>query len=296
MRILRTIASAVLILLGASLIALWAVSVVAVRAVEDGTALHGMAERALDDPRVVVALGETLGDGAVDALEERGIDTSTLGLDDALRALVGGAVGTDEFRQALLAQIDDARAQFAAQLTDALRDPRPLVLLVDATDYLNERIDSIPLVGSSVPDVTVPPVPVEVLDADTFETVRSVYSVMEWAKTWALWAGIALIVVGMVVTQRLRWFLAKTALAVGAIAGGLWAAMQVWGVDGIVAALPGGRDGGVGTLITRVMTEETVPLVQDRLLAVAFWALGIAAVAFAIAVLVRPADRRGVRG
>lgn len=295
MKWVNTVISAILILMGAASIALWAVSTVAVSAVEDGTAVHGIAVRALDDPEIVAALGETLADGAVDALAERGIDPSRLGLERALRTLIENEVATDEFRDALLEQIDAGHEQFATQLTQVLGEPAPLVLEVDPSAYVNTRIASIPVVGAGIPPITMPPLPVEVLDAQTFEDVRSVYSLMELASPWALWLGIAFIVIGMFVTLRFRWFLAKTGLAIGAVTGGLWLILRLWGVDGIVRVLPGRSGGSLGTLLTRVMTEETVPALESRLLVVAAAALILALAFFMIGILTMPRGKQPAR-
>ena len=79
MRLLRTLASAVLILAGATLIALWAVGGVVVRAVEDGSAVHGIAATALDDPLIRAAMAEETTAQAVEALADAGLDLEVLG-------------------------------------------------------------------------------------------------------------------------------------------------------------------------------------------------------------------------
>ncbi|WP_062464042.1 hypothetical protein [Demequina soli] len=292
MRALRTVASAVLILVGASLIALWAVSGVVVSAVEDGSAVHSIATRALSDQEIVDAVGTAIADGALTALADAGVDLSRLGLDDTVRGWIEDAARTDEFRTALLAQVDDARAQFATQVTEPDRAPAPLILELDADQYVNSQIARIPVVGSRAPQVDLAPIPVQVMDASTFEDVRTGYHVMELAQRWALWAGIALVVLGLFVTHRARWFVAKAGLAVGAIAGGLWLVLTWWGVDGIASVLPGGSGGTAGEALTRLVTQDTVDALQARLGVVSLVGFAVAAVFLVVALVTRPRARR----
>ncbi|WP_062316252.1 hypothetical protein [Demequina maris] len=291
MSALRTVLSALLIILGGSLIALWAVSGVVVKAVEDGTAVQGIAERALANDVIVDAVGTAIADGTLDALADAGLDLSILGLDDVVRNAIEGAARTRDFREAVLDQVDDAHGQLAAELTAEDRDPGPLVIEIDPSAYVNGQIDQIPVVGERAPEVTIAPVPVEVMDADTFDDVRTGYRLMEIAQRWALWAGIALILVGLVVTHRTRWFMAKAGLAVGVIAGGLWLALRWWGVDGIAAVLPGGADGTAGSALIRIVSEDTVAMLEDRLSVVALVGFAVAAVFLVVALVARPRPR-----
>ncbi|WP_062303719.1 hypothetical protein [Demequina subtropica] len=285
MKALRTVASAVLILLGASLIASWAVGGVLVRTVEDGTAVHGIAERALATDAIVDAAADAMADGALDAIAEAGVDLERLGLDAAVRAAIEGAARSDDFRDAVLDQIDAAHAQFAAEATAEDRAPAPLLIDIDASGYVNARIDDVPGIGSRVPDLALEPVPVRVLSATAFERVRTGYRYAELAQRWGLWAGIACIVLGLVVTHRTRWFLAKAGLAVGAVAGGLWLVLTWWGVEGIARALPGGQDGAAGEALLRIVTAEGVDALAGRLGVVALVGLAVGAVALAGALL-----------
>ncbi|MDN4486891.1 hypothetical protein QQX10_01785 [Demequina sp. SYSU T00039] len=284
----RTVVSALIILVAASLFSAWAVSAVAVRAIEDGTAVHGIAEDALDDPEVVAALGDAVADSAVAGLQARGIDPARLGLEDALRTLITDAVDSDTFKESLLEQVDAAHEQLAAQLGSTLTTPAPLTLEIDVSGYVNAQIDTIPLVGVQIPDIQVDPIEVEALDAETFDDVRSAYQWLRIAQDWALWTGIGVVVVGMFVTLRLRWFLPKVGAATAAIAGALFVGTHFWGVEAVVALLPGGKDGSIGRLILEVVTEAAVPAVELRLLELAAWALIIGLVFFLIGVLTYP--------
>ncbi|WP_062522678.1 hypothetical protein [Demequina silvatica] len=288
MRALRTVVSALLILAGASLIAAWAVSGVVVRAVEDGTAVHAIAERALEDQAIVDAIGTAIADGALDGLAEAGYDLDFLGLDDVVREAIENAARSDDFRTALLAQVDDARAQFSAQVTAEVRAPAPLVIEIDPSQYVNARIDDIPVVGERAPEVALDPVPIEVMSAADFEDVRTGYRALELAAQWGLWAGLAAIVLGLVITHRTRWFMVKAGAAVAVVAGGLWLVLQWWGVDGIVATLPGGAEGSAGTALLRIVTEGTVAALSERLGVIALVGAAVAAVFLVVAWVTRP--------
>lgn len=287
MSALRTVASALLILLGASLIALWAVAGVVVGAVEDGSAARGIAERALDEPVVVAEVTEQVADRALAALADAGFDAEALGIDGLLRGLIAAETESDTFREAVLDQVDDARAQIEAELTAEERAPGPLVITVDPNAYVNARVDDVPLIGDALPEVTIAPVPVEAVEADRFEDMRRGYGWLQTAQDWALWAGLAALVGGLIVTHRTRWFVAKAGLGVAAIAAALWLMLAIWGVDGIAAVLPGGSEGTAATALTRIVSEATVPDLQARLAVVAGIGAAVAAVFLGLALLGR---------
>ncbi|MFP5359584.1 MAG: hypothetical protein ACLGHM_03705 [Actinomycetes bacterium] len=292
MRILRTLVSALLIVAGAVSIALWAVSGVVVSAVEDGTAVRAIATAALEEPAVVEAIGASLGDAAVEGLADAGLDLAVVGLDAPLRELVAGAARTPEFRQALLAQVDDARVQFARELTAEDRAPAPLVITVDASGYVNGQIATLPVVGAAAPQLELAPVPVTVMSEERFEDTRRAYDVAQFAHRWGLWVGLGLFLLGLIVSPRTRWFLAKAGLAVAVLAGAAWIALEVWGLETIAGALPGGADGPAGTALSAIITAETVPLLQERLITVGAAAAGVGSVALMIALVRLPRSPR----
>lgn len=284
---LRTVASALLIIAGALLVVMWAVAGVAVRAVDDGTAVHGMAQQALSDPEISEAIADDAAEASVQALRDRGVDLDRLGLESALRGLVEQAVQTEAFRSLLLDQVDTTRDQVADQLTAALDTPQPLVLTIDVSDWVNAQIESIPVIGAAVPDIRVPGVEVEVLDRETFAEVRGAYAVVSWLATWGVWCGAALIVIGMFVTHRFRWFLAKAGLAIAVIAGAAWVAVRLWGLDALALVWPF-PDGSVATLVAEVVTDAATPAIEARLTTVAVWAAIAALVLFLVGVLTMP--------
>ncbi|WP_203657183.1 hypothetical protein [Demequina activiva] len=279
MSLLRTVVSALCVLAGAFLIASWAVSSVVVTSVEDGTALRGITERALESPAVRSLVAERMTDRAVAAFADAGVDANGPVVRTALESGIAAAVGTEAFKTSVLSEVEAAHGQFSEQLTDSLREPAPLVLDVDVSDTINARLDEIPVVGEAIPDVSVSTVSVEVLSAGTFEVTRDTYRQIEWAAQWGLWAGIALLLVGILVSQRRRWFVAKLLLALGLICLLFGGAIALLGPDTIITFIPGGTDGPLSTIWRDIITEETAPLVMERSLWVAGFAFAGALVA-----------------
>jgi hypothetical protein len=104
---------------------------------------------------------------------------------------------------------------------------------------------------------------------------------MEFAKRFFLWAGLALMVLGMMVSTRKRWVIAKFLAAVGVFSLAVYAALVWIGPDLIAGRLPGGTDGGLGSVFGDVIANEALPAVAGKLL----YAGGIALVGAAVAAL-----------
>lgn len=289
MRALRTLVSALCILAGAVLIVASLASSYAVRAVEEGTALGAVARTALSVPAVVDSLSARAQDHVLGSLEERGLDPAAVGLDDDLRAVVDDAVRSEAFDDALIAAADDSHAQFARALSDPDRSSAPLTLQVDVSPIVNARIDDLPAVGAIAPDVSVAPIPIEVLDAAAMDDARAGYAAMQWLAQWGLWAGIALLVVGTLVSHRRRWFVAKALLALGVLSLGFGLVVRFVAPETVVAVLPGGNAGTLGTLWAQTFTEEAAEPIANRAMLIGAAALAIAAVA---ALLGRSVGRR----
>lgn len=285
--VLRTILSALTIVLGALLIATWAVSQVAVNIVQDGRAATSITTALLDSPEAWVDVSGDLSAAAIDAIDDTGIDTGALGLDGVIEDQVSGLVHSEAFAAEAERQVTAAEGQFTAALTDAERPSGPLVLMMDASPLVNQRIDELPLVGSVVPDLTLAPIPVQIADADTIDDARAAYGLMELAATWFVWIGIALMVIGLTVSGRRRWFLAKTLLAVGVISLGVWALLTLASPDTIAGWLPGGSDSGVGAVVVQAFAAESAPPIAQRML---WWGV-IALVGAAVFALVAAGTR-----
>ncbi|PKQ18092.1 MAG: hypothetical protein CVT68_05170 [Actinobacteria bacterium HGW-Actinobacteria-8] len=281
MRAFRTLLSAITILAGATLVVLWLVSWVAIRAVEDGSATESIVVVALKNPAVVDKIGVEVKDNALAALADRGIDLDVWGVGDAAAASISDLVGTAEFRDSVLEQLQAAREELHDELTAPDRALSPFDIQIDTSDLVNDRIDGVTGATIDVPNVTVAPVRIEVVSADTFEKARTGYARMEFAKRFFLWAGLALIALGMIVSTRKRWVLAKFLAAVAVFSLGAYVALVWIGPDRIASWLPGGADGGWGSVFGDVIAKEALPAVTGNLLL----ASGIALVGAAVAAL-----------
>jgi len=264
--LLRTLISALTIVVGAALIASWAVSNVVVNSVKDGTAVMSLAGRLMDSPAVLDQISAYLSDAAVGQLDVPVLDAVSADIDSTVREGVDDLVHSEEFTSEVESQIAAAHTDFADALTADAREPAPFVLYLDATPLVNDRIDSIPLVGSLAPDLALAPVPVEVLDTEAFEDTRTVYRFIEFAAKWFLWAGIALVLVGILISPRKRWFIAKFLLAVGVLFLGVWAVLTFNDPQMVAGWLPGGESGVVGTVVVETFTSDTTPSITQRIL------------------------------
>ncbi len=282
MRAFRTLLSAITILAGATLVVLWLVSWVAIRAVEDGSATESIVVVALKNPAVTDKIGVEIKDSAFAALSDRGIDLDVWGVGDAAAESISDLARTAEFRDSVLEQLQQAREELHDELTVPGRPPAPFDVQIDTSQLVNDRIDGVTGAAIDVPNVSVAPVRIEVVSADTFEKARTGYARMEFAKRFFLWAGLALIALGMIVSTRKRWVIAKFLTAVAVFSLGAYAALVWIGPDRIAGWLPGGADGGWANVFGDVIANEALPAVTGNLLL----ASGIALVGAAVAALV----------
>jgi hypothetical protein len=283
--------SAIAILVGATLVVLWLVSWVAIRAVEDGSATESIVVVALKNPAVIGKIGVEVKDNALAALAGRGIDLDVWGVGDAAAESITDLVGTAEFRDSVLGQLQAAREELHDELTAPDRALAPFDIQIDTSDLVNDRIDGVTGATIDVPNVSVAPVRIEVVSADTFEKARTGYARMEFAKRFFLWAGLALIALGMMVSTRKRWVIAKFLAAVGVFSLGAYVALVWIGPDRMAGWIPGGADGGWATVFGDVIAKEALPTVTGNLLL----ASGVALVGAAVAALlgyVAGGDRR----
>ncbi|WP_062212236.1 hypothetical protein [Demequina oxidasica] len=268
--IVRTLLSALSIVLGALLVATWAVSQVAVKAVEDGSAAVSITAAIFDSPAALGDIGDELGDAAVKAIGENSINVEALGLDGLVHDQVTALVQSDEFANEVERQVADSHEQFTDALTDDARTPGPMILMLDLTGVVNDRLDGVPVVGSLIPELALNPIPVEVASEEVTEDARSAYGFMEFAATWFLWSGIAFMVLGMLISARKRWFIPKTLLAVGIMSLGVWALLTFTSPQTIAGWFPGGEESSVGSIVVQTFTAESAPSIATRML---WWAV-----------------------
>ncbi len=135
-----------------------------------------------------------------------------------------------------------------------------------------------------VPNLKVAPVRIEVVSADTFEKVRTGYARAEFAKTYFLWAGLGFIVLGMLVSTRKRFVIAKFLAAVGVFSLVAYAALTWVGPAALASWLPGGDD-GIGKVLADLIAEDALPAITGKLLLAGGLALAGAAVATLLGIM-----------
>ncbi len=278
MRLLRTLLSALCIVCGALSLVFWASGRALVSGVESGELVGSVVVVGLDRPAVVDAVANAAYNAAIDALAGVGVDTEAPGVVAAVDAAMATAARAGEFRQLVRSQAESTAAQLRETLTDPTRAPGPWVVEIDVTRAVNDRIDAIPAVGGSVPELSIAPIHVSVWTRTQVEAARTTFAVAQWFARYGGWLGAALVVSGIAVTPRRRWFATKlfAALAVGFAAA--W--FVVRNVDpGVVAhVLPWGDDVAVETLLASAFSSRAGVAFQS-------WAV-VAAVGCAAAAVV----------
>jgi hypothetical protein len=268
----------VCIVIGALLIATWAASVATLDALEEGTIVEDLTAKAIETPKAREALVTVGTDKAVSALEDLGVNTSIPGLKLAISAIVEGIVSSDDFVALVHGQTASARMQLIDQLNEG--GEGPLVITFDFSDQVNAQLEKIPVIGPSLPDVTVQGVPVQIMDADTADTARTGWDWLHVAKAWFGWLGLGFLALGIVVSYRKRWFFAKVALAVGVISGLLWAAATYLSPQTLAERIPGG---GVSDAVIEEIAHHVKGRVTTTMGYVALGAMIVAVVLFTLA-------------
>lgn len=274
MRALRTFVSAVAILVGAALVVVWCGAWLALKAVDDGAVSRTLVSGALAAPAVTAKIGDEVEARVSSSLAARGIDVSAPGIGTQLSGVIAALAGSGEFKSVVLAQVDAAQSFLHDELARDDRPSGPFVVSVDFTATVNQHLGEVPVVGPEIPDVTVAPVDVEILSAQTFDKARTAYSRLEFAKRYFLWAGLVLIGMGLVVSTRRRFVIPKFFIAAGAMALGVAAVLAIASPARLAEGLPGGADGSWGSLLIQSFTDDALPGMR-RTLAIA----GLAALA-----------------
>lgn len=266
-RAVRTVVAAVCILLGAALIAVWLASAAALGTIDDSEAVASVAREVAMSEETHAAVSEQATAAVLDALESAGVD-GIPGVEAVVEAIVAAVVDSQSFADAVQAQAGAA----GQQVLEGVRSGSgPLVVTVDISDAVNERLETIPVVGPLLPDVVVAPIPVQVADAAAADQARSALDRLEWAARWAGWLGLGVIAVGFVVTTRRRWYVAKAAAAISAFCGLTWAAITFGDPAALAADIPGGIGGTAPGVVLDALARHAGPRVAD---AMAFAAIG----------------------
>jgi len=169
MSALRTIASALCIVLGALLIATWAASTAALSAIEEGTVIEDATTKAIATDAAQQELVTNGTEVVLGALDQAGINSNIPGIEAITREIVDAVVESDAFANVVHAQTQSVREQVVEALESTTTGP--IVVTLDFSDEVNARLGQIPVIGGALPTVAVPGVPVEAMDADTADTL-----------------------------------------------------------------------------------------------------------------------------
>lgn len=259
MKALRTFVSAIAILAGAALVVAWGGAWLLLTAVDDGVVARTMARTALATPAVTARIGDELMSRTTESLSRLGINLTAIGADDAVRTALSQWTQSDDFKQTVLGQVDAAREQLREELASPDRPQGPFAVSIDVSATVNKQLGDIPVVGSQIPSVAVAPVQVEVVSADSFNKARTAYSRLEFAKRYFLWIGGALILVGLAVSTRRRYVIAKFLIAAGAMALAVVAILTIATPDRLASGLPGGDQGTWGLLAIQAFSDAALP-------------------------------------
>lgn len=259
MKRLRTIVSAVAILMGAVLVVAWCGAWLLLSALNDGAVARTMAQAALSKPVVTDRIGDEISSRATVSLAGVGIDLSVIGADRALREAIIEWTGSPEFKKLVIDQVDAASQQLRVELARNDRPAGPFSVSIDVSAAVNTQVDEVPLIGPHMPDIVLAPVRVEVISSDNFVEARDAYSRLEFAQMYFLWMGIALVAVALAVSTRRRYVIAKFLIAVGAMALGLVGVLTFVAPDYLAGRLPGGDDGAWGRLALEAFQNATLP-------------------------------------
>lgn len=289
---LRSFLAAIAIIAGALLVAAWALSWTLLRVVDDGAVARGIAETALENPAVSAGIADQMQAATERELQRTGVDIEALGLSDALDRLLQAMASSEGFRDALVAQIDANRADLQAELAAPDRPEGPFALSFDVSQEVNERVDTLAIIGETLPEVAIAPVEVEVVSAERFEQARSAYAGMSLARDWFGWAGLGSILLGLLVSPRRQYVLAKFFLTVGVLGLLVFIVLTFVGPLTVAGWLPGGEEGFLGRFILPLVSEEAISGVTSRIGLVALISLGVGGLAWLLGWLVGPRDGR----
>ena len=280
---LRTAISAAAILVGSALIVMWLMAFVVVRAVEDGSAARTAAHVALRSPALMDRMSGEIYSRVSSSLDDLGFDVEALGVDGAVRTAADRVAHSEQLEQVVFDNVDAASDHLHSELTNPHRAPGPFSVEVDVNDALDAELRTVPLVGDTLASVRVPPVAVELLSAERFETARDSYERLEFAKRMFLWMGLACLVVGFAVSTRKRYVVGKFLVATGAFALVCGLMLAVLTPERLVELASGDATSTEGSIISAALSDEQLPHLRTLLLLVGSGTvvLGAAAVAWA---------------
>ncbi|WP_430869016.1 hypothetical protein [Demequina aurantiaca] len=281
MRSFRTFISAFLVLLGVMMIVSWAFASKTVDAVESGDAAANLTNAVLSSPEIADKAATTVTDKVHDEIAAK-VDSDAFELlwtfaEQPIHDAVVSALGSDAVTNVAESGASKLQAGLVEALTDKDRVIGPLLLGVDVSPRVNARIDEIPFVGTLIPDVTVPPLELTVMEAEVFQDVHTVYSSAKFMSTWFIWIGLLLVALGVMTSPRRKWFLARSMLLAGVLVLAIGFTVNAFGAHTIAGLVPGGTEGGLGTTVDQLLSDTAIPTITGLLVK-----LGIAALVLAI--------------
>lgn len=277
MKTLRIISAAFLVFLGAMLCVAWVVAGKSVAAIESGEAANNLTEKLLEDPDFSGLASQAVVNGLDRRTEGTFVNRLVTALRPELESIVQGVLGSDRVNEAVTNSVDVVSTQLTDELTQPNRPSAPFVLHIDLSDRVNQRIDDIPVVGTFIPDVTVPPLDRELIDAATFDQLRSIYGALKLVAGWGLVAAIALVVAGFFVAPRSRWYWPQALLGAAFVVLAMAIAVRRVVPSQVANALPGSPDGGGPTFVRDFLSDNATDPIASGLVAMGLWALILAA-------------------
>lgn len=218
----RSALSTVLALFGVLTLLGWLACTMALRALEDGPAFASAASKMASSPVLRNEVATRASDQVLRKLAASGVDIEGLGLDRVIRRLTGAAVTTPAFQAGWTKAAADAHDEILAQLKEPNRKAAPVAVNVDVVALIGGTDTAVtPIIQGALGDQTVAVVSVQVADAQQFNNWRTAYRVAEFGRKWFAIGGGALLLAGLLISPRRRWFLPITLLMLGVCAGGL---------------------------------------------------------------------------
>ncbi len=265
------------------LIVAWGLAQKSAESIEDGTAGEALVVTVVQSDRTA----DVIADGVIRVLNEQ-VDGDVGGivlnlLEDEIRDVAYDLVQSEQFQSVLLTSADRAQNYFLAELSDPDRATAPFGIYLEPGERINARIDEIPVVGGLIPELEIAPVEVEIIPADTFDDIRTGFSALLWAATWFFWIGLVLLVAGIAIAPRWKRYLPRALIGAGVLGLAIAFTLNFFGPRTVANFVPGGAEGGVGTLMEDVVVGTALAPITNILLTLGLIALGLA-VAFILAV------------
>ena len=278
----RRFFASICFVLGVISLVAWGITALVVNTVEEGTVVTGVAKKLIEQPAVAKVITEKAQLIVNTQISETGVDLGSLGLQGTMDDVVASAVASDTFQQGLMGAVDDARADFADQLTSADSAGQPFILRIDISASINQTISGTPVLGDVIPQLTLGPIEVPIASSETFEKVRGTYSWIHTIATWAGWIALLLIGAGIALTPRKRWLIPLGLLWAGLGSGAVWVMLHWFTLERIAEGLPGGSDGDLGSAVLSFAKQESLDRFAYRVLLVAFACLASAVITYLV--------------